>query len=117
MNRLTSVLYSCSLDTTRSAVAVCESSVLLKVANTPEAGIRGRWGHLAEVTQPFNRLTRVCYVFFLAEVTQPFNRLTRVCYVLFRHFSSSSHRSPVISTFAVVKADWKRKSAVGGADQ
>jgi hypothetical protein len=65
--------------------------------NGPEAGISGRWRHLAEVTGPFDRPTPVCY-WCSVDISRPAATVLEL-----------------FALFEVVKTDRKRKPPLGGA--
>jgi hypothetical protein len=62
--------------------------------NGPEAGISGRWRHLAKVTGSFDRPTPVCY-WWSVDISRPV--------------------ATVLELFVLVKTDRKRKPPLGGA--
>jgi hypothetical protein len=66
--------------------------------NGPEAGISGRWRHLAEVTRPFDRPTPLCY-WCSVDNSRPAATVLKL-----------------IALFYVVKTDRKRKPPLGGGE-
>jgi hypothetical protein len=83
-----------------SSSSICHLQVVSALTNReigPEAGITGRWRHIAEVTGPFDRPTPVCY---WCSVDISLLALTDL---------------KLFALFEVVKTDRKRKPPLGGA--
>jgi hypothetical protein len=77
----------------RSSSSTCKlqvTSAFTSRENGPEAGISGRWRHLAEVTGPFDRPTLVCY-WWSADNSRPAGTVFEL-FALFEQTGSGNRR-------------------------